>query len=133
MEEDEQHMEELLGALDNEENESIMGLTSRKIKQQRNDILQRIQIKGKDLKLYHKKLKEYRYCEKPEDVRFGFYIRWIPLKNAEKIYLTNGGLVCDMKVIRGELHIICKNNYNQLMQIKFNESIIFQKLSDKHR
>ena len=128
---EELHMKGLLGALDNEENDSIMGLTSRKIKQQKNDILQKLQIKGKDLKQYHKKLKEYRYCEKPEDVRFGFYIRWISLKKTDNIYLTNGGIVCDMKVINGELHIICKNNYNQMMQIKFDASIIFQKLSNQ--
>ena len=46
----------LLEALDNEDNESIMGLTSRKIKSDKNDILQRLQIKGEDLKIFHKKL-----------------------------------------------------------------------------
>ena len=132
MSQDEQ-MEELLGALDNEENESIMGLTSRKVKQKKNDILQRLQIKGDELKLLHKKLKNYRYCENSNDLRFGFYIRWIYLSDPDDMFLTNGGLICDMKVIKGRLHVICKNNYNNLMQLKFDESIIFQKLSNQER
>ena len=55
MTEEEDHMKGLLEALDNEKNDSIMGLTSQKIKSNKNDILQRLQIKGSELKLYHKK------------------------------------------------------------------------------
>jgi hypothetical protein len=130
---EEENINELLQALDNDGNDTIMGLTSRRIKSDKNDILQRLQITGKDLKLYHKKLKNYRYCSKIQDLRYGFYIRWIPLKNPNNIYLTNGGIICDMKAIKKHLHVICKNNYNQLMQIPFDESIIFQKLSDQER
>ena len=35
--------------------------------------------------------------------------------------------ICDMKAFNNRLHVICKNNYNQLMQVPFDESIIFQK------
>ena len=126
---EEEDMKELLQALDNDNNDTIMGLTSQRIKADKNDILQRLQLQGEDLKKYHKKLKLYRYCSKIDEIRYGFYIRWIPLKNPDNIYLTNGGIICDMKVIKNRLHIVCKNNYNQLMQISFDESIIFQKLS----
>lgn len=124
-------MDDLLKALDNEENDTIMNLTHSKIKQQKNDILQRLQLKGNELKKYHKKLKNYVFCENPDKIRFGFYIRWIPLLDPDNIYLTNGGIVCDMKVVDGSLHIICKNNYNHLMQLIFNECLIFQKLSNQ--
>ncbi len=133
MTEEDDHMKGLLEALDNEKNDSIMGLTSQKIKSNKNDILQRLQIKGSELKLYHKKLKDYRYCKEMKDLRYGFYIRWIPLKDPDDIYLTNGGLICDMKAFNNRLHVICKNNYNQLMQVPFDESIIFQKLSNQER
>ena len=89
--------DDIYDALDNDENESIMKLTSSKIKQYKNDILQKLQLKGKDLKEIHKKLKEYRYCENLDDIQFGAYIRWISLKNPDNIKLTNGGIICDIK------------------------------------
>ena len=133
MTDDSEVMEELLQALDNEKNDSIMGMTSQRIKGAKNDILQRLQIKGPELKVLHKKLKNYRYCAEPKDLRYGFYIRWIPLKNPDKLYLTNGGIICDFKIIDNQLHVVCKNNYNHLMQVKFDETIIFQKLSNQER
>ena len=43
-------IDELLGALENESNESIMELTNSKIKKYKNDALQRIQLRGEKLK-----------------------------------------------------------------------------------
>ena len=52
----------LLVALENEQNSSIVNLDSSKIKDIKNNILQKIQLDRDTLKLYHKKLKQYRYC-----------------------------------------------------------------------
>lgn len=124
---------ELLDALEKDTNSSVIDLTNSKIKQIKNDILQQLQIKGSKLKEMHKKLKEYRYCTDLRDLQYGFYIRWIPLKNPEKIYLTNGGIVCDVKLVKGELHVLCKNNFNRFFQFKFDEVIIFQKISNQEK
>ena len=75
------------------------------------------------------KLSNYRYCNDLKDIQYGFYIRWIPLKNPEKIYITNGGHICDIKIINNEIHIVCKNNMNNFFQIKFDECLLFQKIS----
>ena len=123
----------LLHSLENESNASIMNLTSVKIKEHKNNILQRLQLERSKLKEMHKKLKEYRYCTDMSDLQYGFYIRWIPLKNPENIYITNGGILCDMKIINDQIHIICKNNRNRLIQFKFDETIIFQKLSPQEK
>ena len=53
----------LLNALENESNASIMNLTSSKIKSMKNNILQKLQLDRETLKVFHKKLKGYRYCE----------------------------------------------------------------------
>ena len=45
----------LIKALDNDENEKMLHLTSANIMSQKNDILQKMQIKGQELKSYHKK------------------------------------------------------------------------------
>ena len=123
----------LLHSLENESNASIMNLTTCKIKEHKNNALQRLQLERNVLKIFHKKLCEYRYCTDMSDLQYGFYIRWIPLKNPENIYITNGGILCDMKVVNDQVHIVCKNNRNRLIQFKFDETIIFQKLSPQEK
>lgn len=122
-------IDQLLGALENETNESIMELSNSKIKKYKNDVLQRIQIRGEKLKEMHKKLKDYRYVMGLNELQYGYYIRWIPLKNPDKIYLTNGGIVVDIDILKNGIHIRIKNNRNRIFQIKFDECIIFQKLT----
>ena len=68
----------LLNALENETNASIMKLNTKKIKQHKNDILQKLQLQKNTLKTYHNKLKHYRYCSDISDLQYGYYIRWIP-------------------------------------------------------
>ena len=122
-------IDQLLGALENETNASIMELTNAKIKQINNDALQRIQIRGNDLKSMHKKLKEYRVIRDLRDLQLGYYIRWIPLKDPTKIYLTNGGIIIDIDILKNGIHIRVKNNRNRIFQIKYDECVIFQKLT----
>ena len=126
-------MQHLLSALDNETNESIMDLTTSKIKTIKNNILQKLQLNREELKKLHTKLKYYKYVDELHDIQYGAYIRWVPLKNPEKIYLTNGGLICDIKILDEGVHIICKNNMNRFFQIKLDENLIFQKLTDQER
>lgn len=122
-------IDQLLGALENETNESIMELTNAKIKQINNDALQRIQIRGNELKQMHKKLKEYRVIRDLRDIQLGYYIRWIPLKDPTNIYLTNGGIIIDIDILKNGIHVRVKNNRNRIFQIKYDECIIFQKLT----
>ena len=126
---DQDASDELLNALENETNSTIMNLTTRKIKEHKNNVLQQLQIKGSELKKFHKKLKNYRYVRGMHDLQFGYYIRWIPLKNPEKIFLTNGGHICDIKIINNQIQILCKNSYHRLFQIKFDECTLFQKIT----
>lgn len=127
--EDSNEINELLTALDDQENNTIINLTSNKIKQQKNDILQKLQLSREKLKEFHKKLKQYRYCENLEDIQFGGFIRWIPLKNPNNIKLTNGGIICDIKNSNNKPLFLLKNNMNRFFQINFDECLVFQKLS----
>jgi hypothetical protein len=124
-------MYDIIDAVNNENNTSIIDLTSGKIKQYKNDILQQLQFKGAKLKEIHKTLKEYRYCTDLKDLQEGYFIRWIPLKNIENLKLTNGGIVCSVKLVNNVLQILCKNFNNMFFQIKFDEVVIFQKLSNQ--
>ena len=122
----------LLNALDNESNESIINLDKQKIMNDKNNILQKLQLDREKLKIYHTKLKDYRYVDNLDDINYGCYIRWIKIKDPGNIKITNGGIICDMKIRdNGKTHIICKNNMNRFFQIKFDEVIIFQKMSQQ--
>tara|TARA_B110001452_G_C15156023_1_gene402216 strand:- start:643 stop:1071 length:429 start_codon:yes stop_codon:yes gene_type:complete len=124
---------ELLNALENETNNSIMDLTNVKIKDYKNNALQKLQFTREYLKELHKKLKHYRYIRDMNDLEYGYYIRWIPLKNPEKIYLTNGGIICSIEIIKNQIQIRVKNNMNRIFQIKFDECVIFQKITDQEK
>lgn len=123
----------LLHALNNENNETIVDLDYATIAKHKNDLLQQLKLPREDLIKFQKQLKLYRCINNLDDLRFGSYVRWIPLKNPEKIKLTNGGIVCDIKEINADIHIKCKNRMNMMFQIKMSEIILFQKLSDQEQ
>ena len=122
--------EYLIKALENENNESIVKLSLREIKIQKNDILQKLNLSREKLKNNLSKLKEYRYINNINDLNFGSYIRWINLRKIDDIKLTNGGFVCDIRINNG-IEILCRNRFNMLFQLNFDENLIFQKLTDQ--
>ena len=102
---------------------------------QNKDILQKLKL-GKDiLKGLHQKLKQYRYVDSLEGIRFGAYIRWISLKNSdpEKIKLTNGGFICNIEILNDDIYITVKNNMNRLFKLKLSENLVFQKLMQQEQ
>ena len=114
-------------ALDNDDNEELLNLDNSKIKCIKNDVLQQLGLSAQKLKAYHKTLKNYRYVDELPGIKYGAYIRWISLRDPANIKLTNGGIICDIKV-EDCIHIVCKNRVNRLFQIKMSENLIFQKL-----
>ena len=68
-----------------------------------------------------------------KDLKYGTYLRWIPINDPEDIQLTKGGIFCEMKVKEDGVYIICKNyGYNRKhFQIKLDENLIFQKLTEQ--
>jgi hypothetical protein len=125
--------EYLINALNNDNNESIIKLTSQKIKTAKNDILQKLQLPKNKLKEFHNKLKEYRYVDEIKDINYGCFLRWINLKNIDDVKLTNGGYLCDIQINDTGVGIICKNIFNRHFYINMNEILLFQKLTDQEK
>ena len=123
----------LIKSLDNENNSGIENLSTRKIKTLKNDYLQQLQLSRDELKEYHKKLKNYRFVDDLTNIQYGRYIRWISLKDPEKICLTNGGVIIDIQLLNDGIYILCKNFRNKRMKIKIDECFIFQKLTDQEK
>lgn len=126
-------VDKLIAALGNEDNECVMEMTYEKISKMKNDILQRLRLSPEELKSMHSKLKAYRFVDELPELKYGTYIRWIPLTDPENIKLTTGGIVCEMKVGDDGIIVTCKNRYNRMFSIKMQENLIFQKMTDQER
>jgi len=126
-------IDKLLNAINNDNNESILDYTYETIMANKNDMLQQLQLSRDVLKQLHKKLKGYRYINDLKDLKYGSYIRWISLKNPEKIYLTNGGIMCDVLFLKNGVNILCKNYRNRFFQINFDSNMIFQQISNQEQ
>ena len=113
----------------NENNESILDMTTSKIKKNKNLIIQELPVTIKFKNELKKKLKNYRYIDEIDELHIGTYIRWIKIKNTyTDLKLTNGGILLDV-LFQNNIYLQIKNNMNQLFQINFNENLIFQKLT----
>ena len=127
-----ENKEELLNALDNDNNESIMDYDFKTISMEKNDVLQQLRLETSLLKSYHKKLKFYRYIKTVSDIVIGNYIRWINITNPDTIKLTNGAIVCDIIENKDTLlYIQCKNRYNKFFNVDFDKTLIFQKINNQ--
>jgi hypothetical protein len=127
--------EKLLAALNNDENINLLelNLDYAQIAQDKNDVLQKLQLKKDVLKDLHNKLKNYRYVSTMDELHFGSYIRWITLKDPSHIHLRNGGIICNIKVHKDDVHINVKNNQRRIFQINMNEVLVFQKLNEQEQ
>jgi len=130
---DEEKVSLIQKALDNENNTSIMKLTHGQIMAEKNDVLQKLQLDSQALKDLHKKLKFYRYVEDVADINYGSYVRWIKLTDPDSVKLSNGGILIDIKITDSGLQLLCKNNMNRVMQIKLDECLVFQKLTEQEK
>jgi hypothetical protein len=123
----------LLKALDDDTNESLMNFTTQKLREMILKILKELQLPRNETIELMKKLKDYKYVDEMKDLKYGTYLRWIPINDPEDIQLTKGGIFCEMKVKEDGVYIICKNyGYNRKhFQIKLDENLIFQKLTEQ--
>ena len=126
-------IDKLLHALDNDTHIDLLKTDINSIAKDKNDILQRLQLNKTELKTLHKKLKYYRYIDELNDFKDGRYLRWINIRKTDNLYLTNGGIFLDLKILDSGAHIICKNRFNKIFQLNLDECIIFQKITDQEQ
>ena len=123
----------LVTALDNTTNESIMNLSTKKILEMNLNILTELHL-GKEVTMdYLKKLKDYRYIDEIQDLRYGAYVRWIPINDPNYLPLTYAGILCDIKITDTGVMLVCKNFMHRHYTFKMDECLIFQKLSEQER
>jgi hypothetical protein len=138
-------------ALENQENASIMQTSHSEIKKKKNDILQKLQLKGTVLKTMHATLIGYKYIDDIDELTVGRYIRWISLKRPDHISLTNGAHVCNINIQEYpdadhnddddddedqecKTCVRCKvvrNGKPLFFNLNFDENLVFQKITEQ--
>lgn len=135
-------------ALENQENASIMQTSHSEIKKKKNDILQKLQLKGTVLKTMHATLIGYKYIDNIDELTVGRYVRWISLKRPDHISLTNGAHVCNISIQNYadddyddddeyqecKTCVRCKvvrNRKPLFFNLNFDENLIFQKITEQ--
>jgi hypothetical protein len=79
------------------------------------------------------RLKGYRYIDEVKDIKYGGFIKWIPLQDPSYLPLNAGGIISDIKVTDNGLILVYKNFMHKYYQIKMDECLIFQKLSNQEQ
>lgn len=121
----------LLKALDDDSNENLFNFTTTKILEMNLQVLKELQLdRGETLDIL-KKLKEYKYVDEMNELKYGTYLRWIPINDPENIHLTKGAVFCELNITDNGVFIVCKNlGYStKHFQIKMDECLVFQKLT----
>jgi hypothetical protein len=130
---DSEYLNELQNVLDNENNVSIMSLTTQKISEYKNNVLQKLNQPKNKLKEFNKKLKGYRYIDELQHLKYGSYIKWINLIDPEKIKLTHGGVLVEVLLNNNGINLIIKLFNNIRIQIDFDKCLIFQKITNQEK
>ncbi len=123
-------VDNLLYALDDETNHSILKLTSKKIAEIKDNILSDIGITDDLKNEFISKLQNYIYIDEIPDIKIGGFIRWISLNNPDRIILTIGGNICDINISEKGTSIVVKNFFGNYMQVNLDKALIFRKLND---
>jgi len=120
-------------ALENDDNLNIINTNIQDIKNKKNEILQELGLKRDDLKSFHKKLNGYMYIDNISDLKYGRNIRWINLKQLDPIKITNGSVLCDIKISAKGISLVLKGFNASFITLYFNENILFQKINDEEK
>jgi hypothetical protein len=121
----------LLKALDDESNESLLNFTTDKIREMNLNILKELHLPKKDTLDIYNKLKDYKYVDEMNELKYGTFIRWIPIEDPKNISLTKGALFCEMKITDEGVFCVCKNFGfpARHFRLSMDKNLIFQKLT----
>ena len=126
-------VQKLLKALDDESNETLLNFTTDKIRDMNLNILKELHLSKQDTLELLKKLRDYKYVDEMNELKYGAYIRWIPIEDPTNIHLTKGAIFCEMKITDDGVFCVCKNYgfKSRHFQISIDKNLIFQKLTDQ--
>ena len=125
--------EVLNNAIDDESNETLLGLTTIKIKELNLKVINELCLPKEEALGIMRKLDDYKYVDEMDDLKYGTYIRWIKLNDPDDLNLTKGAIFSDIKITEQGVNLICKNfgDSSKRFTIKMDECLIFRKLTNQ--
>jgi hypothetical protein len=126
-------LKKLSDALDDEANDGIMNLSTRKILELNLSILKELHLDRETTLEYLKKLKGYRYIDEMKDLKYGAFIRWIAITDPDNLQLKYCGIICDIKITDNGVLIVCKNFMHRCYSFIMDNCLIFQKLTNQEQ
>lgn len=128
-------VDKLLKALENEKNESLINFNTKKIRELNYNILKELELPTETLLDYMNKLEGYKYIDEMNELKYGTFVRWIPISDPEKIELKKGGILCDVKISDRGVNITVRGlgYYKNYVTFLMDECLIFQKLSEQEK
>lgn len=121
----------LLKALDKDDNEEIIDMTTEKIQEQNHNVLLELKLERDHHMKIMEKLDQYKYIEDIANLKSGSFIRWIRIDNPSNLQITKGALVCDIKFTDTGISVICKGYHHRHFQLDFDKCLVFQRLSEQ--
>ena len=125
----------LLKALDDETNETLLNFTTDKIKEMNLNVLKELQLPKQETLHLLDKLYDYKYVDEMNELKYGAYIRWIPIEDPTNINLSKGALFCEMKITDNGVFCVCKNFgfTRRHFRISMDKNLIFQRLTEQEQ
>ena len=123
--------QKLLDIVTKQEDNTILHTSLENMKKHKENLLHELHLPDDETKQLLEKLKSYRYVMELPDLEIGSYIRWINLNHGDNIHLTNGSFICDIMIMDNGIQIKCRNRFGKFHQLKFDEHLIFQKISEQ--
>ena len=125
--------EVLNNAIDDDTNETLLGLTTAKIKEMNLKVINELCLPKEEALGIMRKLNDYKYVDEMDDLKYGTYIRWIKLNDPDDLNLTKGAIFSDIKITDQGVNLICKNfgDSSKRFTIKMDECLIFRKLTNQ--
>jgi len=121
-------------AIENENNAYVSSSSSQKIHDEKTKCLKMLELTEEELNYYHEKLRDYRHVDDLNSITHGSYIRWIDLKDPEKLNLSRGGILCDVKIGKKGILLLCKSHPSSFFfNINMDECLVFQRLTQQEK
>jgi hypothetical protein len=108
------------------ENHYLEGKTVADVSKEIFEAIQSLDITEKEAKDFCLRLSGHRLVDRICDLRNGILLRWVKKGTS---YLTNGGLLMNVKIEKTGVQLLCKNNAHRFFNVKFDDCIIFQKMT----
>jgi len=122
----------LLESIENDKSDYLEKKTMKKITDEIYGKINTLKIDENEKRDFCKKLIGYRLVDDVHELHKGKHIRWIR-ENSHKTTLTNGGIVMDVKFLDNGTHVLCMSTGNRFVQFKFDDCIIFQKMTQEEQ